>query len=66
MYINHTFSNRLDAKKSFKCIEISLSDQSQVQRPSLKFVSGPMRAQLVLCFALIGPDTNFREGLFTI
>ena len=35
----------------FKCIEISLSDQTP--GASLKFVSGPMRDQLVLCSASI-------------
>ena len=42
--------------RSFKCIEISLSDQT----PG---VSGPMRAQLVLCSALIGPNTNHIVGV---
>ena len=34
-----------------------------MRRPSLKFVSGPMRAQLVLCSALIGPDRLDSERL---
>ena len=38
----------------------------QVQRSSLKLVSGPIRDQLDLCLALIGPDTNLREFLQTL
>ena len=61
MYMNHTFSYRLDAAK----LQMLCQIKPQVPRPSLKFVSVPMRAQLVVCSALIGPDTNFREGLRT-
>ena len=37
----------------------------QVQRPTLIIVSRPIRVQYDLCLALICPDTNIREGLWT-
>ena len=54
--LSHSFSNRLDAKK-LNVLKLLW------QRPSLRVVPAPIRAQLNWCIALIGPDTNIIEGL---
>ena len=70
IHISYSFSNGLDAKKlqvywNFSDRANTRSSKHKVQRPSLKLVSGPIRAQHRFSSALIGPDTNIREGLQT-
>ena len=51
--------------RSFNVLKILWQSKPQVWRPSLKLVSGPIIAKHRSYWALIGPETKIKEGLWT-